>query len=140
MTMEATKECPHLHNLTRSAHKIIPHLRCADVNRTAAFYLDNLHFELGGLRPEVPMVSVFMGRKAEANIYIFGKQPSDGHAPTGTIMVGLGKAELEQYYQALLKEKKVDIVHTIEDRPWGFRQFDVKDLDGNVLQFFAFIE
>ncbi len=133
-----THESAQLHHLTRSAHKIIPHLRCADVTKTAAFYTDHLYFEIGGLKPEVPMVSVFMGAKADANIYIF-QNPSGERISPGTIIIGLRRAELERYDVALVEEGRVEIVHEIADRPWEFRQFDVKDLDANVLQFFAFM-
>jgi uncharacterized glyoxalase superfamily protein PhnB len=125
--------------LTRTAHKIIPHLLCRDVAKTAAFYTDALHFDLGGLHLDVPMVSVFMGAKAEANIYIFGRA-EEQDVTVGTVMVGLRKPALEQFYRVLVEEGRVEIVDPIGDRPWAFRQFDVKDLDGNVLQFWTFMD
>lgn len=146
MTTTHEIESANLHHLTRSAHKIIPHLQCASAAAIATFYTAHLHFVLGDLvlNNDPPMASVFMGRRAEANIYIFEtphSSSSGAHEPVspGTVMIGLGKAELEAYYAALVAEGSVEIVHEISDRPWGFRQFDVKDLDGNVLQFFAFM-
>ena len=124
--------------ITKSAHKIIPHLRCTDVQKTADFYTKDLHFELGGIHLDVPMVSVFMGAKAEANIYIFGIK--DEEMKTGTVMVGLGRKELEEYHDLLVREGRVEIEEGLGDREWGFRQFDVEDLDGNRLQFWAFLD
>jgi hypothetical protein len=134
---QAMDTSKHL-QLTKTAHKIIPHLNCKDVEKTAAFYMNCLHFELGGLHLDVPMVSVFMGAKAEANLYIFGENKE--YVNVGTVMVGLGKIALEQYYQILVEEKNVEIVDDIADRAWGFRQFNVKDLDGNIIQFWAFLD
>jgi uncharacterized glyoxalase superfamily protein PhnB len=138
MDMSAAGNPSDHSQLTRTAHKIIPHLICRDVEKTAAFYTEHLHFEMGGLHLDVPMVSVAMGAKAEANIYIFGTSKKDFR--TGTVMVGLRKPALEQFYQLLVEEAKVEIIGPIEDKVWEFRQFDVKDLDGNVIQFFAFVD
>jgi hypothetical protein len=32
------------------------------------------------------------------------------------------------------------IFHEIEDKPWGYREFTVRDGDGNRLSFFCFLE
>ena len=137
----------HTH-LTRSAHKIIPHLTCSDIHRTKDFYTNSLHFELGEFHPDnkpSPMISVFMGAKAEANIYIFQVEEGE-EVKTRRVMVGLGKEELDQFHKILVEEGRVEIVDGhdadggLRDREWGMRQFEVKDGDGNGIQFWAFLE
>lgn len=55
-------------------------------------------------------------------------------------MIALGETELDDYYQLLKKEGEVEIVEEIADMEWGYRQFAVKDGDGNRLVFFKFLE
>ena len=47
---------------------------------------------------------------------------------------------LEQYYNLLKKEAKVTFVDEIEDKDWGYRQFEIADEDGNHIQFFRFLD
>jgi uncharacterized glyoxalase superfamily protein PhnB len=55
-------------------------------------------------------------------------------------MIAMSREGLEEYYELLRGEGRVRWVEGIEDKDWGYRQFEVEDLDGNSLQFFAFIE
>ena len=47
---------------------------------------------------------------------------------------------LEEYYNLLKREGKVQFIEDIEDKEWGYRQFEIADEDGNRLQFFRFLE
>lgn len=84
------------------------------------------------------MCSVFAGRKADANIYLFEKDLED--FCKNDVSIAIGRKELDEYYELLKKEATVEFVNDIEDTPWGWRMFEVKDEDGNGLQFFAFLE
>lgn len=134
-----SNECPPL----LSAWKIIPHFPCTAIDATINFYIECLHFNLGGtdrdddLHHEARMCSVAVGRKADANLYLFKKNPP--FEPSAA-MVALGTKQLDQYYELLVAEEKVEISMPIEDQPWGYRQFEVKDIDGNRVQFFKFLE
>lgn len=129
--------------LLRSAWKIIPHFPCTSVVATVKFYTENLHFDLGGVHPddcpieEATMCSVAIGLKAAANMYLFKKAPP--FEPSAT-MIAMGTHQLDKYYQILVEEGKVEISMPIEDQLWGYRQFEIKDIDGNRIQFFKFIE
>ena len=79
-----------------------------------------------------------MGPGAAANIYFF-TSPRSPLSP-GKAMIAMTKMGLEEYYGVLKGEGKVRWVEDLEDKSWGYRQFEVEDEDGNALQFFAFIE
>lgn len=83
------------------------------------------------------MCSVAIGKKSDANIYLF--KTTAGFTPSAA-MIAMGTKQLDEYYQLLLDEGKVEISMRIEDQPWGYRQFEIKDCDGNRLQFFKFLE
>ncbi|KAK2750930.1 hypothetical protein FQN57_000004 [Myotisia sp. PD_48] len=142
-------------SLNKSAWKIIPEFRSTNIRRTVAFYTESLHFTLGGTHPEdensVPIYcSVFMGKKAEANIHFFDetaptdstKKSSQDEKPfvCSSAKIALGTTELDEYYELLKQESKVNITQPIEDTPWGWRHFTVADPDGNTITFFKFLE
>ncbi|EPS41345.1 hypothetical protein H072_4769 [Dactylellina haptotyla CBS 200.50] len=137
MTENATKK------LLLSSWKIIPHFPCTSVAATVKFYTESLHFTLGGVHPddcpqeEAEMCSVAVGKKADANIYLFRKP---GPFEPSAAMIAMGTNQLDKYYQLLLDEGKVEISVPIKDQPWGYRQFEIKDVDGNRIQFFKFLE
>lgn len=83
------------------------------------------------------MCSVAAGHKAAANIYLF--KTSIPFQPSAA-MIAMGTSQLDEYYELLKVERKVEISMPIEDQPWGYRQFEVKDVDGNRIQFFKFLE
>lgn len=83
------------------------------------------------------MCSVAVGAKAAANMYLF-KTPVP-FEPSAA-MIAMGTEQLDKYYKLLVDEAKVEISMPIEDQPWGYRQFEIKDIDGNRIQFFKFLE
>ncbi|KAF3904971.1 hypothetical protein AA313_de0200631 [Arthrobotrys entomopaga] len=147
---EINPETTKQHDLLVSASKIIPKLKCLDVRHTVSFYLNDLHFKLGGMHTqegdsEPYMASLFIGRHADANIYFFRADNADQISPTGGVvkaelMIGLGTRQVDDYYNLLKAEGRVKIVDPIEDKPWGYRQFEIEDPDGNKIQFFRFLE
>jgi len=129
--------------IVRSAWKIIPQFPSRSIKLTIKFYTEELKFELGGFHPddgtsEPTFCSVFIGKKAEANIY-FDKCAVDDFHPAKA-MIALGTTQLDELYTCLQSRKTVNIVELIQDEPWGFRQFTIEDNDGNRLTFFKFLE
>ncbi|KAK1454645.1 glyoxalase family protein [Colletotrichum melonis] len=127
-----------------SAWKIIPSLSSRDIAATVDFYTSELGFTLGGTKPEngddspLYFCSVYTGNKAAANIYFFLCEPNEFHP--GGVMIALGTAGLDQFHDLLLSKGNVEVVEAIRDTPWGYRQFTIKDNDGNRLTFFKFLE
>jgi catechol 2,3-dioxygenase-like lactoylglutathione lyase family enzyme len=134
------------HALLQTARKAIPILPCTSIPATVSFYTKTLHFK-GVLPedPEQPLCSVSVGVHANANLYLLKYPAEETHTP-GTVMIWLGTEALDQYYELLKKQEgegeggKVDIAEDIEDKPWGYRQFTVRDPDGNRITFFKFLE
>ncbi|KAF9215503.1 hypothetical protein BGZ59_001180 [Podila verticillata] len=130
-------------DIVRSAWKIIPQFPSRSIQRTIKFYTEVLNFELGGFHPddgiaEPTFCSVFIGKKAEANIYFDKCAPDDFHPAKA--MIALGTTELDELYKCLQASTTVKIVEMIKDEPWGFRQFSIEDNEGNCLTFFKFLE
>ena len=126
-----------------SAWKIIPQFQSLSITRTIRFYTEELGFNLGGVHPgnstsDATFCSVFIGSKAEANIYFVKCEPGDFHPRTA--MIALGTNELDMFHVQLKSAGKVGFVEPLEDKAWGYRQFSVKDEDGNILTFFTFLE
>lgn len=126
-----------------SAWKVIPQFPSRSICATVKFYTEELNFELGGVHPddnssEPIFCSVFIGKKAAANIYFELHAPGDFHPSKA--MVALGTKELDEFHEHLQSRAKVEIVEPIEDKPWGYRQFTINDNDGNRLTFFKFLE
>ena len=131
---------------TQSAWKLIPHWPSKSILDTATFYRDVLHFIVGGpqyLREgyaEPTFLSVCMGLHCAANIYFFRRPDSEEPLPPGRAMIAMSTEGLEEYYEMLRREGKVKFVEDIENKPWGYRQFEIADEDGNGIQFFRFLE
>ncbi|OBT86734.1 hypothetical protein VE02_06256 [Pseudogymnoascus sp. 03VT05] len=151
---------------TASAWKIIPHFPSRSIPATIAFYTSILGFSLGGTyvhddhplagAGEPTFASLFAGDKAAANIYFFltvDGQDRGRVMGEGRVMIALKEGEVDVLYEKLkrLEEERVKgsgekgggdwgIVDEIGDRPWGYRDFSVKDGDGNTLSFFCFLE
>jgi catechol 2,3-dioxygenase-like lactoylglutathione lyase family enzyme len=106
------------------------------------FYTKTLGFELASVQPEdneseLYFCSLFIGKKADASFYFSKVTPETfkSHA-----MIGPGTRELNDYYVYLKSQTGVEFSEDIEDKPWGFQQFKIKDTDGNSLTFFKFLE
>jgi uncharacterized glyoxalase superfamily protein PhnB len=128
---------------TESAWKIIPQFPSRDIPTTIAFYTETLGFTLGGTHGDggdgPTFCSVYAGAKAAANIYFF-KTGEQEHVGTSAAMIALGTEQLDQLFERLRSAGTVEIVEEIEDKEWGYRQFKIKDPDGNTLTFFKFLE
>lgn len=125
----------------KSAWKVIPGLPSRDIQATAKFYGEVLHFTVaetvsksGGDEPD--FCSVFAGPKAAVNIY-FSKEEK---AEPGWVVIAMGTKELEELYEALVADGRARVTEAIEDTDWGWRRFTVADPDDNRLTFFKFLE
>lgn len=127
--------------IVSSAWKIIPQFQSRSIKATVKFYNEQLSFQLGGLHPDddaPSFCSIFIGKKAEANIYFHECSPEDFH--TSKAMIALGTNELDEFHDRLRSREIVEFVQPIKDEDWGYRQFTIKDNDGNQLTFFKFLE
>ncbi|KAJ5861358.1 uncharacterized protein N7529_008668 [Penicillium soppii] len=129
--------------ILKSAWKVIPMFQSRSISLTVKFYTEKLGFELASVKPEdessqATFCSLFIGKKADANFY-FSRASNEDFNPSHA-MIALGTRQLDEYYDYLGRLAGIEITEEIEDTPWGFRQFTIKDNDGNLLTFFKFLE
>lgn len=130
----------------QSAWKVIPGLQSRDIAATCKFYTEELHFELGGMHTEgdggIPtFLSVAVGKRSVVNLYHRMWEEDKGEAfHPSWVMIAMGTEQLDEYYNQLLSAGRVEVSDKIADRSWGYRQFSIKDGDGNTLTFFRFLE
>ena len=89
---------------------------------------------------EPTFLSVCMGFHCAVNIYFFRRPDGEEPLPQGRAMIAMSTEGLEEYYEMLRREGKVKFVEDIENKLWGYRQFEIADEDGNAIQFFRFLE
>ncbi|EGX46417.1 hypothetical protein TWF173_003817 [Orbilia oligospora] len=130
-------------SMVDSAWKIIPFFQSRDIHATVLLYTQELGFTLGSEEPH--FASLFAGPKAASNIY-FSLCREESEFRASSAMLALGTEQHEALYAGLLarrnqsKDETFEIVEEIRDQEWGFRQFSIKDRDGNRLTFFRFLE
>jgi predicted enzyme related to lactoylglutathione lyase len=105
----------------------VPELPVADVERAQQHYRDALGFEVGWLYPGKEIGSVSRGGK----VAIFFRKRK---APFEPAVHWVFAEDIEASYHEL-QLSGANIVEPLEKKPWGLRQFTVKDLDGNLFYF-----
>jgi catechol 2,3-dioxygenase-like lactoylglutathione lyase family enzyme len=100
-------------------HQPIPELPVSDVEKAQAFYRDKLGFEIAWTYPTLGAVS-----KGETVIFL-GKQQT---VVPGTVWVFADDVD-EMYTE--FHDASIMITEEIDTKPWGIRQFVIKDIDGN---------
>ena len=104
----------------------VPELPVADVERAQQHYRDALGFEVGWLYPGKEIGAVSRGDVA---IFFRKRKP-----PFEPAVHWVFAEDIDASYQEL-KSLGANIVDPLEKKPWGLRQFTVKDLDGNLFYF-----
>jgi uncharacterized glyoxalase superfamily protein PhnB len=105
---------------------IVPELPVADVERAQQHYQDALGFEIGWLYPGKEIGAVSRDKVA---IFFRKRKP-----PFEPAVHWVFAEDIDASYQEL-KSLGANIVEPLEKKPWGLRQFTVKDLDGNLFYF-----
>ena len=110
---------------------VIPQLRMTNAERTQAFYLEQLGFNVDWQHQFEPGLPLFLQiSRAGQTIFL------TGHAgdcqPGGAVYFWVPDADA--CYTAFTS-KGVQPTKAIEDMPWGVREFLLTDPDGNHLRF-----
>ncbi len=104
----------------------VPELPVADVERAQQHYNDALGVEIAWLEPGKDIGAVSRGA---VTIFFRKKTP-----PFDPVVHWIFAEELDATYQEL-QSSGANIAEPLELKPWGVRQFTVKDLDGHVFYF-----
>lgn len=126
--------------LTRfELHGMQPVLAVSDVSETVAFYRDKLGFHVDFVEGDPPVHARVCADPTYSSptVHIrFEPLPSGASANPSVYLwlhVGTGLDQLWALYQA----RGVEVVEEPSDRPWGLRQFAIKDCNGYVVCFCA---
>jgi predicted enzyme related to lactoylglutathione lyase len=104
----------------------VAELPVADVERAQEHYRDALGFEIGWLYPDKQIGAVLRNKAT-----IFFRKRAQPFEPA---VHWVFAPNIDATYEEL-KASGANIVEPLETKPWGLRQFTVKDLDGNVFYF-----
>lgn len=104
----------------------VPELPVVDVERAQQHYRDALGFEIGWLYPDKQI-----GAVSREHVAIFFRKRD---LPFEPAVHWVFAEDIDASYQEL-QLLGANIVEPLEKKPWGLRQFTVKDLDGNVFYF-----
>lgn len=114
-------------------HGVIPVLPVADVDATLAYYRDVLGFSIEGRRKDesgdVIFGSVLCGG---ANFYL-----SKTKEPIVANRCCVFADEVDDLC-ATFKARGARILEEPEDKPWGYRQFTLEDINGHIFHYFRF--
>jgi len=106
---------------------VTPRLPVTDVERALAFYVDRLGFKLGWKWGS----PITHGNVCRDSISLDLISMPQGRC--GTAMAYIQLSGVDAYFSEL-KGRNLDLMPP-EDRPYGMRDFEVVDLDGNRLAF-----
>ena len=101
----------------------VPELPVADVEKAQKYYRDKLGFNIEWIYPNKEIGAVSNGKLA-----IFFRKRSGKFEPAIHWMYA---NDVDIAYTEFI-ELGANIVDEIENKPWGHRQFTIKDLDGNL--------
>jgi uncharacterized glyoxalase superfamily protein PhnB len=106
--------------------RLVPELPVADVERAQQHYRDIFRFEIGWLYPGKEI-----GAVSGDNVTIFFRKRKPPFEPA---VHWVFAEDIDARYQEVMSSG-ANIVDPLERKPWGLRQFTVKDLDGNLFYF-----
>jgi catechol 2,3-dioxygenase-like lactoylglutathione lyase family enzyme len=111
----------------------------ADIKAACAYYVQKLGFAVAFVHGEPPFYGEVKRDRARLTLRCVDKPPIDPALReresllSATIEVDTA-AEIERLF-AQLQSAGVDFHQTLEDEPWGARDFIVRDPDGNLILF-----
>jgi predicted enzyme related to lactoylglutathione lyase len=101
----------------------VPELPVADVECAQQLYRDALGFEIGWLSPGKQI-----GARSRDQVAIFFRRRTPPFEPSVHWMFA---EDIDRSYRELTSSG-ANVVEPPERKPWGLRQFTVRDLDGNL--------
>jgi len=118
-------------------HGAQPVMQVADMNAALAFYRDVLGFEVDFVAGEPPVAArVSSGARdhaSAARIRLVSSDAAGARADKSYTWIHVGR-DLDGLFEKYRKAG-VDIVSAPENRPWGLRDFRVRDPDGHLFCF-----
>jgi catechol 2,3-dioxygenase-like lactoylglutathione lyase family enzyme len=107
----------------------VPIIPARDTAASARWYRDNLGFEVVHLEPEYGIVE-----RDGVGVHFWG--PSGIEPKDSNTMFRIRVGGIDELYGYCSKKNLVHPNAPLEEKPWGSREFAVRDGDGNLLTFF----
>jgi predicted enzyme related to lactoylglutathione lyase len=104
----------------------VPELPVVDVERAQQYYRDVLGFEIGWLYPGREI-----GAVSRPPVAIFFRKRN---LPFEPAIHWIFADDIDATYREL-QSSGANIIEPLETKPWGLRQFTIRDLDGNIFYF-----
>ncbi len=111
--------------------RIAPEMPAADLREAIAYYVERLGFELASAVPDGEYAIV---ERDGVAIHLFRDCSPDGARLHSGVAAHVFVEEIEALY-AELAARGAQITQAIERKPWGNRDFRVRDLSENELKF-----
>lgn len=102
----------------------VPELPVRDVAKAQAYYRDRLGFEVAWHNEEAGLGAVSLGPCA-----VFFRQHAGAIHP---VTLWIFAPDVDGAYDALTA-RGAAIIDPIANKPWGLRQFSLRDLDGHIV-------
>jgi hypothetical protein len=110
-------------------HSVIPKLPAMDLQATKFFYVEKLNFrQVGGDYPDYLMLF-----RDEIELHFFLDCALDVNRNDGMCYIRV--SGIEELYDSLKKTSGNIYIGKLEARPWGQKEFSIKDIDENMLTF-----
>lgn len=128
--------------------KLVARLPVRSVQASLEFYTKVLGFTIGG--DHGYMASVGLGEKTEVNIHLVqadtmrfargqGEQGGEARFTPHEVLIMVDHPtnlnEVDEVAKTL-ESKGVEFFERVETKPWGYRQFTIRDPDGHYLVYF----
>jgi catechol 2,3-dioxygenase-like lactoylglutathione lyase family enzyme len=107
----------------------VPIVPARAVEESTAWYRDRLGFEVFHTEPEYGIVG-----RDETWIHFWG--PSEIAPEDSNTMIRVGVRGIDSLYDDCQAQGIVHPNAPLQEQPWGFREFSVRDHDGNLVTFF----
>jgi uncharacterized glyoxalase superfamily protein PhnB len=111
--------------------RIAPEMPAANVREAIEYYVEKLGFELASAMPDSEYAIV---ERDGVAIHLFRDSSPDGERRHSGVAAHVFVDGIEALY-AELASRGAEITQAIERKPWGNRDFRVRDLFGNELKF-----
>ena len=115
--------------MSAQLHSVIPKLPAADLQATKSFYVENLNFrQVGGDYPDYLMLF-----RDEIELHFFLDCDLDVNRNDGMCYICI--SGIEELYDSLKTTNCNSFIGKLEPRPWGQKEFSIKDINENLLTF-----
>lgn len=113
----------------------VPEIPSADVDASAAYYVDTLGFTLDWGDDKGGIAGISRGN---CRLFLTNGSFRESYGNTGPVLFWLNlgsRAEVDELF-AQWKAAQAKILSEPEDKPWKLREFMAADLDGNLIRVF----